>query len=86
MLPRVPCDPGDDDFHVPGFQAIQFLVCVCFAMTSNKTQDQFFSYSLDSTRITSVSHMASFTFLFLEKRVFQTFQYAFKAMRTLQLT
>ena len=41
-LPRIPCEPGDDKFPVPGFQRLQFPIRVCFAITTNKGQGQSF--------------------------------------------
>lgn len=46
LLPRVPCDLGDEEFSIPGFKRILFPVCVCFAITTNKVQIQFFRGAL----------------------------------------
>lgn len=46
LLPRIPFDPGDDDFPIKGFKRIQTPVCICFTITANKAQDQSFSGAL----------------------------------------
>lgn len=38
ILPRIPCDLGDEDFSLPRFSRTQLFVGVCFVITINKVQ------------------------------------------------
>lgn len=46
MLPQIPCDPGDNDFPISGFQGMHFRVRVLFASTTNKARGKSFSGAL----------------------------------------
>ena len=41
-LPKMPCGSGDDQFPIDGFKRVQFLVRVCFGITTNKSQGSSF--------------------------------------------
>lgn len=43
ILPRIPCNPGDDDFLIPGFKRTQFFVRGCYAISPNKAQERLFN-------------------------------------------
>lgn len=42
-LSHIPCNPGDDNFPIEGFQCTHFPVRVYFALTINKAQVQSYS-------------------------------------------
>lgn len=42
LLPKIPCQPGSDDFPVPGVSKIQVPIRICFGLTANKAQVQSF--------------------------------------------
>lgn len=43
ILPRVPCETGNEDFPISRLETSQFSIRPCFAFTTNKAQRQSFS-------------------------------------------
>lgn len=61
-LPRIPCEPGDDDFSIPGFKRTQFPVQFFFLQSRpTRRRDNHSVAQLASTWNTNALRMASFT-------------------------
>lgn len=85
LLPRMPCDPGVDDFPVPGFEIIQFLIRFCFTITTTKAQEQFFSNAIVIGLLTECFYMINVTFICQELRNLSIFCSILNEMMILQL-